>query len=1090
MMESLLISRLQDIINHIEIVTKQCETFLQKEISDIDKQQAEIATKKLENLHSRFSTELNNYFRLSIEPSADDISMFSAIQLNSEEILIELTIKLKDLREDRSERSNKATYSELPKLNLPEFSGDVLQWQQFWDHFTSNIDSRHLPDVDKLLYLKASLSGDAKRAVEGLETTNRNYEIAVSILKERYGKEHYIIDAHYAALYKIKAADKTAEDCRRTLNEVERHLRVLNSLGENTNHNHLRFIIIEKFPEEIVYELKMLLKTDSIEDMRKQLEIIISAREDANRIAQEKSQKEIRHYTVETFHGTDSVNQHNPSSGSRRFKIQERFKNLKDKHQDWKMKMRFAPNYKNNNYNNNRMLPNKRKFENSYEKDINMKKPRLNCIFCSGAHYNDQCKTVRTIKDRQIKLKGRCFYCFVQGHWSKTCKINKKCIHCGGRHNRALCPKVCDSVKVKTLHTNTSVKSGNSTTALQTAVVTVLNENKCDKVNCRILMDSGSQRSYVTKRIATELNLAVIEEHHLSVFTFGTDQPLEYDSPLVKLNILTRTNEEVVLYANVVPTIAQHVSYPGEELYHWKNECILADDGSLGDQVDILIGNDYYFTVIDTTKKRITENLFLVDSKFGWMLTGKTEKKNIDNLSVITYFQSNKETKLNKPDLPLDNMHLKNLWDLECIGITDSPNTTKEEEAMKNFNDNTKYKDKRYFVCWPWNNNVSTLPTNLGLVTGRLINLLRRMDKDTLKLYDETIRNQLEDGIIEAVPSDEIDHSIHTIHYLPHHGVKTPGKAVRIVYDASAKLKQGVSLNECLRAGPVLLEDLTGLLIRFRSHKTAITADVEKAFLQIGLQDDSKDVTRFLWLKDITKAATDDNIIHLRFCRVPFGVISSPFLLNATIKYHLMQSANKAVQQVSGDIYVDNLVTGTKTTLQAITLYNNLKREFEKITMNLREWSSNSKEFKEKIPDVLDKEVVKVLGLDWNTNKDTIQLRPNNVDLQTTKRGVLRTIASTYDPCGFVAPSLLSPKLFMQDLWKSKIKWDSKLPKELFEEWRNIYNNLETEQEEIPRYYTKDFESKENQLHCFTDASTKAYAAVVCIVNENGKECS
>ena len=50
---------------------------------------------------------------------------------------------------------------------------------------------------------------------------------------------------------------------------------------------------------------------------------------------------------------------------------------------------------------------------------------------------------------------------------------------------------------------------------------------------------------------------------------------------------------------------------------------------------------------------------------------------------------------------------------------------------------------------------------------------------------------------------------------------------VRIVYDASAKAKKGCkSLNECLYRGPVILEDLCGLLLRFRTYKVALTADI------------------------------------------------------------------------------------------------------------------------------------------------------------------------------------------------------------------------------------------------------------------------
>lgn len=70
-------------------------------------------------------------------------------------------------------------------------------------------------------------------------------------------------------------------------------------------------------------------------------------------------------------------------------------------------------------------------------------------------------------------------------------------------------------------------------------------------------------------------------------------------------------------------------------------------------------------------------------------------------------------------------------------------------------------------------------------------------------------------------------------HYIPHYAVITPDRKtkVRIVYDASAKAKKGChGLNECLHRGPVILEDLCGLLLRFRTHKLALIPDIEGFF--------------------------------------------------------------------------------------------------------------------------------------------------------------------------------------------------------------------------------------------------------------------
>jgi len=65
-------------------------------------------------------------------------------------------------------------------------------------------------------------------------------------------------------------------------------------------------------------------------------------------------------------------------------------------------------------------------------------------------------------------------------------------------------------------------------------------------------------------------------------------------------------------------------------------------------------------------------------------------------------------------------------------------------------------------------------------------------------------------------------------------------------------------------------------------HKVALAADIDKAFLIVSIAEKDRDVLRFLWIDDITK---DEPKITLRFKQVMFGVSSSPFLLNPTLRH-------------------------------------------------------------------------------------------------------------------------------------------------------------------------------------------------------------
>ena len=134
-----------------------------------------------------------------------------------------------------------------------------------------------------------------------------------------------------------------------------------------------------------------------------------------------------------------------------------------------------------------------------------------------------------------------------------------------------------------------------------------------------------------------------------------------------------------------------------------------------------------------------------------------------------------------------------------------------------------------------------------------------------------------------------------------------------VVHDASAK-DDGPSLNECLYKGPKFNQLILDLLLRFRSYPIALTADVEKAFLMVAVNSEDQDILMFLWVDDITKE--EPKLVTYRFARVMFGISSSPFLLNATIKFHLdsfRESHELVVEWLLLSTYVDDIISGASS---------------------------------------------------------------------------------------------------------------------------------------------------------------------------------
>lgn len=118
--------------------------------------------------------------------------------------------------------------------------------------------------------------------------------------------------------------------------------------------------------------------------------------------------------------------------------------------------------------------------------------------------------------------------------------------------------------------------------------------------------------------------------------------------------------------------------------------------------------------------------------------------------------------------------------------------------------------------------------------------------------YREIISQYAEKGYARTMSTEEEQALSSRTWYLPHHPVfhpKKPGK-LRVVFDAAAKF-QGKSLNNSLLTGPDLLNSLPGVIIRFRTGRVAIVADIEAMFHQVKVNEVDADSLRFLWKDDI-----------------------------------------------------------------------------------------------------------------------------------------------------------------------------------------------------------------------------------------------
>ena len=371
----------------------------------------------------------------------------------------------------------------------------------------------------------------------------------------------------------------------------------------------------------------------------------------------------------------------------------------------------------------------------------------------------------------------------------------------------------------------------------------------------RLILDSGSQNSYISERACELLNLETVGEQSLSIATFGSDKGSRKVCPIVNVGMCLRGYPSMSLSLYMIPTICeplvrQPISACVKQYPHLMG-LQLADFSSteLSMPVDVLIGSDFYWQLVTGSVCREAEGPIAIHTKLGWVLSGPFSHDVPDqsamNLNITHVLQTNSIESCALGD------QLRAFWELEALGIQ-----PEEKTLYDDFVGSVKFEDGRYKVPLPWREYHDPLPNNYQLSLNRLQGLLRRLKQEpaVLKEYDNTIQEQLSKGIIEAVSPEETPPT--TTHYLPHHAVVRRDKSttkVRVVYDASARSANGPSLNDCLLKGPKFNQLIFDLLVRFRSYKIALTADLEKAFLMVSVDEADRDVLRFIWVDDLSK---------------------------------------------------------------------------------------------------------------------------------------------------------------------------------------------------------------------------------------------
>ncbi|XP_043228643.1 uncharacterized protein LOC122384898 [Amphibalanus amphitrite] len=448
-------------------------------------------------------------------------------------------------------------------------------------------------------------------------------------------------------------------------------------------------------------------------------------------------------------------------------------------------------------------------------------------------------------------------------------------------------------------------------------------------------------------------------------------------------------------------------------------------------------------------------------------------------------------------DLDLTNL-VQKWWDMETFGTTHSkvkPTSHEDQRALKILEETVELVDGRLEAPLLWKDDDVSLPDNRLGALRRLERTEKSLHRspETRKKYQETIESYVQLGHARKLEESEVLKPSSKRWYLPHHAVRNPNKPdkIRVVFDAAAKFS-GTSLNDHLLTGPDLLQDLPGLLIRFRERPVAIAGDIDQMFHQVQILQRDRPALSFLW-RDMERNRPPDTY---EMNKAIFGAKCSPaiasFALQLVIKNgsELTLSRDEAAA-VARQFYMDDFVTSENSVETAKVMLHTVVKLVAEGGFKLRKWVSNSREVMESVAPE-DRAHAKtdmstplpserVLGIAWDPETDMIGVhRPEKRTAPPTKRGVLATTASIFDPLGLVAPFTLRAKLLMQDVWKQQLSWDSELNENDTHRWTAW--KMEAEQLSrlrIPRCFaTPESEVVRRELHIFSDASEAAFGAV------------
>ncbi|XP_070528959.1 uncharacterized protein [Cardiocondyla obscurior] len=941
----------------------------------------------------------------------------------------------------------------LPKLNLPTFSGRYEEWFPFHDTFRTLIhENATLPKIQWFQYLQSALTGEAKTVIESLEVSERNYDVAWDMLRERYDNKRVIVYTHIRSMIELPNMQReNAAELQRMCDGVNRHFRALVAMQRSA----------DQWDDLLIYMLSS--KLDSVTS--REWHASLSG-------AELPTMKQFTDFLMQRVRVLESVSRRNASTGGR-----------------GDVRPRTGQDVR--------------------RRALHVTANGISCEYCRGAHSIYACPTLVAMPVSQriaeIRRRKLCLNCLrSSSHRTAQCPSGN-CRMCHRKHHSMLHlnreqtgnsganeatasgigNRASDSSEATVLTTREAVGGASSEVFLSTALIYIIDGNQVRRP-ARALLDSGSQANFMTTKLADALKL---KSRPVDITISDVGQLTTRSTRAAWIEIQSRTEAfaermECVITERITDKI------PAVTVARGKIEVPagvrLADPQFYrAADVDILIGAELFYRLICVGQIGATQrHPTLQKTRLGWVLSGR-----IAGAPGVVARAGALHASITSREL---DERVKRFWEME-EPASSSCVTADEQMCERFFNETVETNAMgRYIVRLPVKTEMTgSLGESREIALKRFATLEKRLAREARfrDLYTEFMRDYARLGHMRAVPARDLDRP--GAIYLPHHGIlkgdETNAK-LRVVFDASCRTSTGVALNDALMKGPTIQQDLVSILLRFRLFTHVFAADIVKMYRQILVHDDDIHRQRIVWRED-----PGSHVTTFELRTVTYGTKSAPFLATACLRHLAQKHADKypvGSERILSSFYVDDVLTGADTVAEAKQARDEIISILKLGQFQLDKWVSNCEAL---IPGRVERgdravtfdreQTTKVLGVWWDPVADKFRFAGgggfNRESI--TKRVVLAEIAGLIDPMGFLGPMTVVAKMLLQEMWQLKLEWDKSLPQEIHQRWMEFKEQLTCLAEiRIPRG-VKEAGTREIELHGFCDASERAYGACVYV---------